>query len=230
VIRTLIVEDDFRVADIHAAYVSRVAGFEVVGKTHTAAAAYEFILTYKPDLVLLDLYLPDEHGLELFSRLQQLPRGSKMDVFVITAARDSQSVRDALQLGAANYIVKPFTHLQLAERLLAYRAARNRLIDTREVSQEEVDRVSVLMRGAKIDLYRSDNSKNPTTDSILKFIQASPEPVSASDISQALGLSRATAQRYLSQMVEGRLLELELQYGTTGRPIHKFRVHKKSLR
>jgi len=230
VIRTLIVEDDFRVADIHAAYVSRVAGFEVIGKVHTSASAYEFILANKPDLVLLDLYLPDEHGLELFSRLQQLPRGSKMDIFVITAARDSQSVRDALQLGAANYIVKPFTHLQLAERLLAYRAARNRLTDTREISQEEVDRVSVLMRGAKIDLYRSDNSKNPTTDSILKFIEGSAESVSASDISLALGLSRATAQRYLSQMVESRMLELELQYGTTGRPIHKFRVHKKSLR
>lgn len=229
-IRTLIVEDDFRVADIHAAYVSRVAGFEVIGKVHTSASAYEFILANKPDLVLLDLYLPDEHGLELFSRLQQLPRGSKMDIFVITAARDSQSVRDALQLGAANYIVKPFTHLQLAERLLAYRAARNRLTDTREISQEEVDRVSVLMRGAKIDLYRSDNSKNPTTDSILKFIEGSAESVSASDISLALGLSRATAQRYLSQMVESRMLELELQYGTTGRPIHKFRVHKKSLR
>ena len=223
-IRTLIVEDDFRVADIHAAYVSRVAGFEVIGKAHTSASAYEFILANKPDLVLLDLYLPDEHGLELFSRLQQLPRGSKMDIFVITAARDSQSVRDALQLGAANYIVKPFTHLQLAERLLAYRAARNRLTDVREISQEEVDRVSVLMRGAKIDLYRSDNSKNPTTDSILKFIEGSTEPVSASDISLALGL------RYLSQMVESRMLELELQYGTTGRPIHKFRVHKKSLR
>jgi response regulator of citrate/malate metabolism len=229
VIRTLIVEDDFRVADIHAAYVSRVAGFEVIGKVHTSAAAYDFILTHKPDLVLLDLYLPDEHGLELFSRLQQLPRGSKMDVFIITAARDSQSVRDALQLGAANYIVKPFTHLQLAERLLAYRAARSRLIDTKEVSQEEVDRVSVLMRGAKIELYRADSSKNPTTDSILKFVEATAEPASATDISSALGLSRATAQRYLSQMVESRVLELELQYGTTGRPIHKFRVPKKSL-
>jgi response regulator of citrate/malate metabolism len=230
VIRTLIVEDDFRVADIHAAYVSRVAGFEVIGKVHTSAAAYDFILTHKPDLVLLDLYLPDEHGLELFSRLQQLPRGSKMDVFIITAARDSQSVRDALQLGAANYIVKPFTHLQLAERLLAYRAARNRLSNTGEISQEDVDRVSVLMRGAKIDLYRADSSKNPTTDSILKFIEATTDPVSASDISSGLGLSRATAQRYLSQMVESRVLELELQYGTTGRPIHKFRVPKKSLR
>lgn len=229
-IRTLIVEDDFRVADIHAAYVSRVSGFEVIGKAHTSASAYDFILANKPDLVLLDLYLPDEHGLELFSRLQQLPRGSKMDIFIITAARDSHSVRDALQLGAANYIVKPFTHLQLAERLLAYRAARNRLTEAREISQEDVDRVSVLMRGAKIDLYRSDNSKNPTTDSILKFVESSAEPVSASDISQALGLSRATAQRYLAQMVDGHFLDLELQYGTTGRPIHKFRVHKKSLR
>lgn len=225
-IRTLIVEDDFRVADIHAAYVSRVAGFEVIGKAHTGAVAYDLIVAEKPDLVLLDLYLPDENGLELFARLQQLPRGAKTDVFIITAARDSQNVREALQLGAVHYIVKPFTHRQLAERLLTYRAARERLNEGKEVSQDDVDRVSALLRGARITSTSIEEPKNPTTDSIMKFIRSNDSLVSANDISESLGLSRATAQRYLANLVENEVLELELQYGTTGRPIHRYRLRK----
>jgi response regulator of citrate/malate metabolism len=225
-IRTLIVEDDFRVADIHSAYVSRVAGFEVIGKAHTGATAYDLIVAEKPDLVLLDLYLPDENGLELFARLQQLPRGAKTDVFIITAARDSQNVREALQLGAVHYIVKPFTHRQLAERLLTYRAARERLNEGKEVSQEDVDRVSALLRGARITSTSIEDSKNPTTDSIMKFMRSNESLVSANDISKSLGLSRATAQRYLANLAENKILELELQYGTTGRPIHRYRIRK----
>ena len=65
VITTLVVDDDYRVADIHASMVERVPGFTVVGRAHTAAQARTEIARRKPDLVLLDLYLPDEHGLDL---------------------------------------------------------------------------------------------------------------------------------------------------------------------
>jgi response regulator of citrate/malate metabolism len=224
VISTVIVEDDFRVAEIHAAYVSNIPGFKIAGKAHTGAAAYDLILEKKPDLVLLDLYLPDEHGLSLFARLQQLPRDAKPDVFIITAARDAGSVREALQLGAAQYIMKPFNQRQLAERLMTYRSAKERLSDSDEISQEELDRLSAQIRGPRIPRYSQEIPRNPTTASIMKFIEVGKKPVSANDVSDALGLSRATAQRYLSQMVENGQLELTLQYGTTGRPIHLFRI------
>ena len=77
-IRVLIVEDDFRVAEINAAFVSQDPNFEVLGTAHSAALGYEMITDLKPDLVLLDLYLPDEHGLELFAKIQQLPRLNKI--------------------------------------------------------------------------------------------------------------------------------------------------------
>ena len=64
-ISTLVVDDDFRVAEIHAGYVSRVAGFGVVGQVHTAASAAGAMELLRPDLVLLDLYLPDGNGLDL---------------------------------------------------------------------------------------------------------------------------------------------------------------------
>ena len=54
-IRTLIVDDDFRVADIHRGYVQRLQGFLVVGEAHTAGQALESVSRLRPDLVLLDL-------------------------------------------------------------------------------------------------------------------------------------------------------------------------------
>jgi response regulator of citrate/malate metabolism len=221
-IRTVIVEDDFRVAEIHGAYVSNIPGFTVVGTAHTAGLAYEMIVDVKPDLVLLDLHLPDEHGLALFSRLQQLPAGSKTDVFIISAARDVASVREALQLGAAQYIMKPFNQKQLAERLIGYQFAKNKLSDSDEISQDEIDRLSALMRGPRIAKTMPEQQKSPTTTLILKYIEGRKEAVSAVEVSDELGLSRATAQRYLSHLVENGQLDLNLQYGTTGRPVHLF--------
>lgn len=226
-INTLIVEDDFRVAEIHAAFVSNIPGFKIVGKAHTCIDAYEMILEKKPDLVFLDLYLPDDHGLNLFLRLQQLPNDQRADVFVISAASDVTTIRQALQLGAVQYIMKPFNQSQLAERLLTYKSARERLETREEISQEEIDRLSLLMRGPRSSKNNWESNRNPTANTILQLIKERNKAVSANDVLEHLGLSRATAQRYLAQMVEDGQLELILQYGTTGRPIHYFRIAEK---
>ncbi len=222
-IRTLIVEDDFRVAELHAAFVSKVEGFEVIGKAHTMATAYEAILTLQPHLILLDLFLPDQHGLELLAKLSQLPRGKKIDVFIISAARDSASVKEALQLGAANYLVKPFSQIQLAQRLIAYKAAADKLAANSDISQSEVDQLSSLLRGNRVDSTQG-SGKNPTIESIKSYLAQSKSAHSAYEVGIGIGISRATAQRYLSQMVDRKLLILELQYGTAGRPINMYRI------
>jgi len=224
-IRTLIIEDDFRVAEINAAYVSKDPDFEVIGMAHTSTLGYEMVLSEKPDLVLLDLYLPDEHGLELFARLQQLPRGTKPDVFVITAARDSQSLKDAIQLGAATYIVKPFNGHELIDRLRTYKIALRRLAQSDEVSQADVDAAVALMRGSKISEISENATNNPTTNLIIQILQNNTQSMGASEIADQLRISRATAQRYLSQMADRKMVSLELQYGTAGRPINKYRLN-----
>lgn len=223
-IRTLIIEDDFRVAEINAAYIQMVDQYKVIGIAPTAALGFQLVIDEKPDLVFLDLYLPDQHGLELFAKLQQLPRGSKPDVFVITAARDSQSLKDAIQLGAAAYIVKPFNGQELMERLLTYRTAHARLNTISEISQAEANATVALMRGGKVEIDHEKISSNPTTALITKCLRTNIEPMNASEIASALGISRATAQRYLSQMADRQLVLLELQYGTAGRPINKYRL------
>ena len=218
-IRTLVVDDDFRVAEINAAYVQRMPDFSVVAKSHTAAEAEAAIGELQPDLVLLDLYLPDEHGLDLLRRIRAL--ATPPDVIVITAARDGDSVRAAIQLGAVHYLVKPFTFERLAEQLAAYRAMHTSVSRLSEASQEDVDKIYALLR----PLSRTPKgTSEPTVGAVLQSLRDAGAALTAGELADRVGISRPTAQRYLTHLLNAGLLERELQYGTTGRPSHRYRA------
>ena len=125
-IRVLVVDDDFHVAHAHALSVARVPGFAVVGEAHTGAEALGLVTSAEPDLLLLDMYLPDFSGLELVRQLAA--SGERVpDFLLVTAARDIEAVRTAMQLGAFYYLVKPFSFATLNEQLESYRAWVQRL-------------------------------------------------------------------------------------------------------
>src|SRR6202049_1271002 len=125
-IRTLIVDDDFRVAALHRAYVEKVPGFTVVGEAGTGADALRLIAQVKPDLVLLDIYLPDISGLDVMRTIRE-SGASRVDVIAITAARDVESLRAAMHGGVVHYLIKPFRFAALEEKLRSYAAMHHRL-------------------------------------------------------------------------------------------------------
>ena len=220
-ITTLVVDDDFRVADIHAEFVARTPGFEVIGRAHTAQAAYEAVIGQSPELVLLDLYLPDEFGLDLLRRLGSVR--TPPYVIVITAAKDVATVQQAMRMGVMHYLVKPFSSDRLREHLLAYRQARDRMGRLGEASQDEVDRLYSLMRSSPAARPAgAPDAVDPTLESVLEAVRSSPEPLSATEVATRLGLSRPTAQRCLTRLWERQLVVRRLQYGTTGRPTHLY--------
>jgi response regulator of citrate/malate metabolism len=224
-IGTLIVEDDYHVATIHTAYVRRVDGFEVVGQASTLASGRAEIKHLEPTLVLLDLYLPDGNGLDLLREAPELS-DPRPDFLVITAARDMQSVRTAMQLGAVHYLVKPFTYAQLEERLVAYRELNRRLdrigqAEEREAEQHEVDALYNLLRGPS---GPPKGQSRATMALIRELLEGSPGELSAAEIAGQIGISRSTAQRYLAEMARQGKVELRLHYGTAGRPEHRYRL------
>ncbi|HLY81905.1 MAG TPA: response regulator [Acidimicrobiales bacterium] len=220
-IRTLIVDDDFQVASIHADYVNRIDNFTVAGVAHTADAAAEAVQQLHPDLILLDLYLPDESGLSLLARLRDGP-GPHPDVIAITAARDMASVRSAMKLGAFHYLVKPFRLNVLAERLDAYRRLWERTNRLQEADQHDVDSLFGLLRTSEPAPLPKGHSA-PTLALVRDVFQAGNTELSAAEVAKQVGISRPTAQRYLAHLVRSGLLELHLRYGTTGRPEHRYR-------
>jgi response regulator of citrate/malate metabolism len=223
-IRTLVVDDDFRVAHIHAASVERIEGFVCVGQAHTAADARAKIAEFAPDLLILDIYLPDQDGLSLLRSLTG--EGAAPDCIFITAARDLESVRAAIGLGAMYYLVKPFGFAQLKEKLESYRRWRTEMESRppgNEADQTTVDALYDMLRGS--GATSSDGSLlPPTMAKILQAVQSASGPIGASAIAAQLGVSRPTAQRYLTELHRRGALELELEYGSTGRPVNLYRV------
>ena len=226
-ISTLVVDDDFRVADIHASVVA-APGFLVCGRAHTATQAKTEIARLRPDLVLLDLYLPDEHGLDLVNELDPAHRP---DILVITAARDVATVRKAMQLGTVNYLVKPFSLGHLRDRLVAYQDLHQRLHalgTATEADQEAVDRLYALRspRPAPTNAELPKRHSAPTLNLITTVVRAATDDVSAAEVAAQVGISRPTAQRYLTYLAEQGVVELRLRYGSPGRPEQRYRAAK----
>jgi response regulator of citrate/malate metabolism len=224
VIRTLVVDDDYRVAHLHAASVERVPGFACVGEAHSAAEARESITRLKPDLLLLDLYLPDEGGLALMSSLGSTGQRAP-DCIVVTAARDIAAVRTAMHLGAIYYLVKPFGFAQLRDQLEAYRRWRDVMDLGGEADQDRVDKLYSLLR-APASLASSRLGLPPTMAKVLEAIRHAPKALGASDVAAQIGVSRATAQRHLAELLKRGLIELDLAYGSAGRPENLYRLAK----
>ncbi len=220
-IRTLVVEDDFRVAEVHEAFVARVPGFEVVGIAHTAADAVRQARALAPDLVLLDMYLPDRPGLEVLRALRG-PGMAPMDVIAVTAARDVETLRAALQWGVVHYVVKPFPFSLFRERLERYAAARQRLAEPEALDQGSVDQILGLLRADSAEDLPKGMSK-ATLELVAASIHDADRDLSAAEVAELTGVSRVTGRRYLDHLVRRGLVGLAMRYGSQGRPEHRYR-------
>ncbi|MEU3753651.1 response regulator [Streptomyces olivoreticuli] len=219
-IEVLVVDDDFRVAEINAAYVARVPGFHVGAKAHTAAQAMAVLERGGIDLMLLDHFLPDETGLSLVRRMRQ--RGHLTDVIMVTASRDVATVQAAMRFGALQYLVKPFTFPGLRVKLEAYAQLRRTLDDADEAGQDQVDRIFGTLRTAATSAPLPKGHSAPTAELIRRVLSDAVRPLSAHEVAARAGLSRSTAQRYLKRLEESGRLRLTLKYGETGRPEHRY--------
>ncbi|WP_405015117.1 response regulator [Kitasatospora sp. NBC_01539] len=222
-IDVLVVDDDFRVADVHAAYVAKIPGFRVTGTVHTAAQALAALERHPADLVLLDHHLPDENGLALVRRLREA--GIGCDVMMVSAARDVSTVHAAMQHGALQYLVKPFSFAGLRDKLTGYAELRHALAGpaAREACQDEVDRMFAALRTAASPVASLPKGHSaPTTDLVIGALRRAGRPLSAQEVADETGLSRSTAQRYLKQLARDSRLRLSLRYGDTGRPEHRY--------
>ncbi|MFF0436020.1 response regulator [Streptomyces sp. NPDC004327] len=222
--KVLVVDDDFMVAKLHCRYVSAVPGFRVVGVAHNGAEALRAAHALRPDLLLLDIFLPDMDGIGVLRELRAA--GLAMDALFITAARDADTIRSALRAGALHYLIKPFNQAALQEQLRHVASLRSRLDDLAgaagQARQEDVDQIfGARPRGSR-ELPKGLAAH--TAELVDSVLRAHPEGLSATECAQEAGsLSRVSARRYLEYFAATGRAEVTLRYGGTGRPERRYR-------
>ena len=113
--KILVVEDEAGIADT-IQYVLESDGFTPIWCTTAADALIQFEQN-KPVMAILDIGLPDMHGFELFRRLQALPGGTQIPMLFLTARSEEIDRVAGLELGADDYIAKPFSPRELVARV-----------------------------------------------------------------------------------------------------------------
>lgn len=211
-LRVLIVDDDFHVATLHAGYVDAVPGFTALPPVHDARMVQKAVAEHRPDLLLLDVYLPQGSGLDLL-------QGLDVDAFVLSAAAEAPTVATAFRRGALAYLLKPFDPKVLTAKLRGYARYRRQLDAAGYLDQAAIDRGQRALLVA--DEPATASSGAATEAAVLAAVTGTGE-ATVMQVAEAVGISRATAQRYLAQLAQSGALRLDLRYGTRGRPEHRY--------
>jgi two-component system response regulator DctR len=228
-IRVFIVEDDPMVASINRQFTEKVRPFKVIGISNSEADSFEKIKDLKPDLVLLDIFLPNGNGLNLLKRIRQ--NNIPTDIILVTAARDTVNIQEALRYGAVDYLIKPFDFERLQQALLSYLSLRQLLIEHSDISQDELDHYNY---SANIGSLQNLSSLPKgvhflTLKQLLNYLQNQNTPLTCQQIADGLTLSKITAWRYLEYLVEKGKVEVSLEYGAIGRPTKYYKIMNKDF-
>ncbi len=220
-IDVLIVEDDPMVVEVNRGFINAVPGFKVAGVARTGNEAIEMIKELKPDLVLLDIYLPDMNGLATLQEVRRL--GLPTDVIIVTAAQDADTIQNVFRYGAIDYIVKPFKFARLKAALNCYSTLYNKFRKQSYMNQAEIDSLS-LSKGQHIEEGIPKGLNEITLKQVYLYLLKEGNALSAEEVAEGVGLARVTARRYLDYLEKSGKVVLELQYGSVGRPVNRYRT------
>ncbi|MEY0973652.1 two-component response regulator DpiA [Providencia huaxiensis] len=220
-IKILIVEDELLLAEMHSEYIKAYPACDKVWLAGNLAEARKMVEYMKPDLILLDNYLPDGKGIDLVHELIQ--ERNNADIVFTTAASDMDTVSEAIRLGVFDYLVKPIACERLGQTLDRYIQRKSVLQDSSKTNQSKIDDM--------FNTYARGESKEelPTGIDIItleKILALFTEPdvqFTAESIAETIKLSRTTARRYLEYCLAKDKIEAEIEYGKVGRPQRIYR-------
>ena len=229
-IRVVIAEDDPQIAEIQQRYVAKIKGFELVGVAHNLWSTHDLVEVLQPDLLLLDIYFPDGTGLEFLKQLRA--NNNATDVILITAAKDVDTLREAMHNGVYHFLIKPLVFDRLKEVLLNYQLQHNKLSQLDQLAQDDID--TILKKPASIHTPTVTQRLPKGVDGITlnkvrqAFINNSTTRFSAEEMGTIIGASRTTARRYLEFLTSTQEITAEVSYGSVGRPERRYqKVHQR---
>lgn len=115
--RILIVDDDKEFTNMLNTFLSTVEDFEVVGVAYNGKEAVDLIFNSQPDLVILDIIMPVLDGIGVMQRIKESELGNKPEILVLSSVSQIVMTKEAINLGASCFMLKPFELEVLAKRI-----------------------------------------------------------------------------------------------------------------
>lgn len=225
-IKVMIIEDDETAIKIYEKFTHKIDGFQVVATTSTGKQALELINVFTPDLILLDVFLPDMKGTDLLWEIRKQLRS--VDVILITAANDVDTVSEAIRGGAFSYLMKPIMIDKFLDTLEKYKETRLALLNLTTVEQEDVNSFFRMNSREEhvVDMEKAGGLPKGIDKHTLKKVRQSmkemKDSINAEEFAKILGASHSTVRRYLEYLVANDEMEVEILYGTIGRPERRY--------
>lgn len=220
-IEVMIVEDDPMVREINSKFLKRIDGFTLYKAVSNLEEAKKYIEIKKPDLILLDVYLPKENGLDFLKWI----RGEEIDidVILITADKSIERIQDAFRHGVVDYLIKPFSFERFKESLIQFKGRYYKFKKNDEIEQKDLDKLISSSNASQSEDDFAKGLNKYTYRSIWDEVEKSDyEDVTAEELAEKLGIARVTVRRYLEYMEKENKIEKLVEYGRVGRPQYKY--------
>ncbi|KLN64537.1 response regulator [Vibrio sp. VPAP30] len=221
VTRVMIIEDDLAIAQLHQRYLEQIGCYEVIGIATSKLEANIQLDILQPDLLLLDVYLPDGTGLEILQDLRS--KNLSCDVILITAARDVDTLQQAMRGGVVDYLLKPVVFPRLEAALEKYVHQKQQLTHANDLDQNIVDKMLQAPSTSESSKKRLPKGIDGVTLDKIKALFVAKRDLTADEAGEQIGASRTTARRYLEYLISTGELEADLNYGSVGRPERTYR-------
>jgi len=228
-VQVMIVEDDSIAANIYKQFTEKVEGFDIAAIAYSGSEALSYLHSFKPQLILLDIYLPDMNGIDLLRAIRLKFRG--IDIIPITAANDAETISEAIRGGVFSYLIKPIDVNKFTEELKRYKTKIQQFQEKKTMDQNEIDSffskpVSTI-NNSNVDKLLPKGIDKFTLMRVRDKVRMEKGSLSAEELALLLGISDSTARKYLEYLTSIDEMMVDIQYGLVGRPERKYKWKKK---
>ncbi|MCV9887856.1 response regulator [Metabacillus halosaccharovorans] len=225
-IKVLIVEDDFRIAQVQEGFLQKIPDVQVVGKALNAEDTINLLKKQTVDLILLDIYLPDRLGTDLLPHIRE--NYPEIDIIMITAETEKAMLETSIRQGVFHYLLKPVTMEKFIETIESYKKRKKLLHNREEVDQSIIDQYF----GTSVNQLSFNQKDLPsgvdrlTLQKVKEVLHTLDSGISIEEMGEKMGASRTTARRYLEYLVSINICIAKHEYGIVGRPERKYYLKK----
>ena len=203
--RVIIVEDDPEIARGTKEYVEKNPDFQVKAIFSNGQEALNYIWLNSVDLIILDLFMPRVNGKEFLYRLRK--ENLQVEVIVMTAANETENIREVLPFGVVDYLLKPFTQARFNEALERFDQRYQILNSISGLDQHRIDAMFSNADASEDALRKTRLEKKglepAVYQSLLDFLEAhAGQAFPAEVLAKQAGLSKVTLRWYLNEMIE----------------------------